>query len=153
MIRFRALAWVGLALGTACSRSHPKTQSSGALLQFRESLISEGVADQAIRDTVVKMMQRGGVSDTSMISRLNLGEARRASWFSAQVAAYGWPKQSLGGAEAADAAFLIVQHAVHDTTSQAWMLVALTDAARTKDASPQNVALLTDRLIVRRGQL
>ena len=152
MIRCRVLIWVGLACGTACAQVHTGVRAPDTAIRFREVLIAHGVADQAIRDTLIRIMQSGSVPDTSVMSRQNLGDVRRASWLSSQVAEHGWPKESVVGTEAAEAAFLIVQHAVHDTMFQARMLVLVTEAARTKEASPQSVALLTDRLMVRRGQ-
>ena len=152
MVRYRVLVWLGLAFVAACAQAHTGAKAPDSAAQFREALVAQGVADQAIRDTLIRLMQSGSMADTSLISRQNLGDARRASWLSAQVAEHGWPKEGVVGAEAADAAFLIVQHAVHDTVFQARMLVQLSEAARVKEASPQNVALLTDRLMIRRGQ-
>ena len=152
MARYRVFVWVGLAFGTACAQAGRGAKAPDTAAPFREALVAHGVADQAIRDTLIRMMQSGGVADSSLISRQNLGDTRRASWLSVQVAERGWPKQSVVGVDAADAAFLIVQHAVHDSAFQARMLVQLSEAARAKEASPQNVALLTDRLMVRRGQ-
>jgi hypothetical protein len=152
VIRYGVLVVVGLTLGTACARTHSTASAPTTSARVREALVAHGAEDQAIRDTLVRMLQSGSVPDTSVISRQHRGDARRAFWLSAHVATHGWPKASVVGAEAADAAFLIVQHATHDTTFQARMLVLLTAAARTKEASPQSVALLTDRVMIRRGQ-
>lgn len=57
----------------------------------------------------------------------------------------GWPTYSMVGKEAADGAFLVIQHS--STQIQKKYLDQLLDAAKKKEASSQSVALLQDRIM------
>ncbi|MDP4237836.1 MAG: hypothetical protein Q8904_00005, partial [Bacteroidota bacterium] len=58
---------------------------------------------------------------------------------------YGWPTYSMVGKEAADGAFLVIQHST--TAIQKKYLNQLLDAAKNKQASSESVALLQDRIM------
>jgi len=59
--------------------------------------------------------------------------------------AHGWPGRTLVGEEAADAAWLIAQHADADTEFQNWARELLEQAVKLGDAPPRHLAYLTDR--------
>ncbi|GAU65533.1 hypothetical protein SSP35_01_08770 [Streptomyces sp. NBRC 110611] len=63
---------------------------------------------------------------------------------------HGWPGHSLVGEQAANAAWLIAQHADLDFQQRALGLVR--DAVTRNDATTQQLALLTDRVLMRQGQ-
>ncbi len=67
------------------------------------------------------------------------------------VAAYGWPTLSDVGAEAADDAWLLVQHADRDTKFQARCLELIKNLPES-EVSPINVAYLEDRVRVNTGK-
>ncbi len=143
----RFAAWLGEP------RRKPDTPAlSPALAAFRTELVKYGAEDQAIRDTIVQMMQGTRATDTAVIGRQSRGDLIRATWLAGRVAELGWPKRTMVGDTAAEGAFYIVQHAVHDTAFQARMLPWLTQAAAAGEASGESVALLTDRIAVRRGE-
>ena len=64
----------------------------------------------------------------------------------------GWPTYSLVGEEAEDAAWAIVQHSDHDPDFQREALEWLRAAVANDDASPGNLAYLTDRIAVGGGE-
>ena len=64
------------------------------------------------------------------------------------VARYGWPDEGRVGAEGAEAAFLIAQHADHDVAFQRMALDSIRQAYGRDQATGQQVALLTDRVRV-----
>ncbi|WP_347976155.1 DUF6624 domain-containing protein [Microbacterium sp. ProA8] len=68
------------------------------------------------------------------------------------IVAHGWPTYSLVGEEAEDAAWAIAQHSDHDPDFQReareWLLIAVEN----DDASPGNLAYLTDRIAVGAGE-
>ena len=64
----------------------------------------------------------------------------------------GWPTYSLVGEEAEDAAWAIVQHSDHDPDFQREALEWLRAAVANDDASPGNLAYLTDRIAVGAGE-
>jgi hypothetical protein len=68
------------------------------------------------------------------------------------IAAYGWTGKSLVGAEGADAAWLLVQHADHDRAFQKQCLQLLDQAVQNGEADPRHLAYLTDRVRVAEGE-
>jgi Family of unknown function (DUF6624) len=66
------------------------------------------------------------------------------------ITVHGWPGNAAVGEDGAHAAWLLVQHADLDLQEQA--LVLLGDAVRRGDASPSNLAYLTDRVRMFRGE-
>lgn len=65
------------------------------------------------------------------------------------IAARGWPGRSLAGEDGARTAFLVVQHAPLETQEQ--YLPLLEAAVSSGEAEPWQLAMLTDRVLVRRG--
>jgi hypothetical protein len=63
---------------------------------------------------------------------------------------HGWPGHAAAGEDGSNAAWLIVQHAPLDLQEQA--LALLSDAVARGDASPLNLAYLTDRVRMHRGE-
>jgi hypothetical protein len=64
----------------------------------------------------------------------------------------GWPGVSRVGARAADAAWLVLQHAIGHPDLQRRGLALLEDAARRSDAAWAQVAMLEDRIRVLEGR-
>ena len=62
----------------------------------------------------------------------------------------GWPGKSLVGGEASKAAFLILQHS--DLARQEKYLPLLKEAAKKGEARPADVAMLEDRVLVRKSK-
>ena len=75
-------------------------------------------------------------------------DSTNTSWLKAYVARWGWPTAAQVGGEAVQAAFLIVQHAVHDTAVMRAMLPAIEQAHHRGELQGDAVAMLTDRLEV-----
>jgi hypothetical protein len=69
---------------------------------------------------------------------------RNATRLKELVARHGWPGKSLVGAQAADAAWLVVWHAVHDRPFQKQALSLMKEAGA-EEVDPQDVAFLEDR--------
>lgn len=66
------------------------------------------------------------------------------------VAEYGWPGYALAGTDGAHAAWLLVQHA--PAQFQEECLPLLEDAVCRGDAAPRDLAYLTDRVLMHRGE-
>lgn len=114
---------------------------------LRAALISRGRQDQAVREVFLA----GHHQDTTDLRQMADVDADNTSFLKKIVAERGWPGRSLVGSEAANAAFLILQHSP-DTAFQAKTLPLLEKAYAAGDAEGQQVALLTDRVAVQRGQ-
>lgn len=66
------------------------------------------------------------------------------------VAEYGWPGYALAGVDGAHAAWLLVQHAPAEFQEEC--LPLLEDAVTRGDAAPRDLAYLTDRVLMHRGE-
>lgn len=119
---------------------------------LRVELLRRVAADQEARERFVAALQAGTAPDTGLFIELKTIDSSNASWLQEAVARHGWPEHDVVGEEGARAAFLLVQHADHDTAFQAAMLPALDAAFRRGQAEGQSVALLTDRLAVARHE-
>ena len=141
-----AFVLLGLALAAPAAAQAPSDTT------LSRELLERGRADQAIRDSMVQRLQAGQALDSLFGMRMLAIDSANASWLGAVVGRHGWPGRSLVGAEAANAAFLIVQHAVHDTAFQARALALMERGVASGEVPGADVAMLADRLAVRRGR-
>lgn len=72
-------------------------------------------------------------------------------WLSGHVAKHGWPTITLVSQDGAQAAWLLVQHADANVKFQRQCLDLMTKLPKT-EVSPQNVAYLTDRVLLAEGK-
>lgn len=79
-------------------------------------------------------------------------DSANSAWLKGHVARWGWPTAQQVGREGVEAAFLIVQHAVHDTAFMRAMLPPIEQAYHRGDLEGGAVAMLTDRLEVKAGR-
>jgi hypothetical protein len=135
-------------LAAACATGRTAGGIDSAL---QRELLARRATDQGIRDTMVALLQAGGAFDTSIARRMMQVDSANTAWLKGIVADRGWPRRSVVGEEGANAAFLIVQHAVQDTAFQAAALALMERAAADSEARGADVAMLADRLAVQRG--
>jgi Family of unknown function (DUF6624) len=74
------------------------------------------------------------------------------AWLKRVVEAVGWPCRSVVGQEAAHAAWLLAQHADLDPHFQRRCRELMAGAVADGEASPADLAYLTDRVLVNSGQ-
>jgi hypothetical protein len=79
-------------------------------------------------------------------------DSANTAWLKTYVARWGWPTTAHVGHEAVRTAFLIVQHATHDTAFMRAMLPSIDESYRRGELDGGAVALLTDRLEVKAGR-
>jgi DNA-directed RNA polymerase subunit RPC12/RpoP len=96
--------------------------------------------DQAVRADV-----RRGTKAATDITDV---DAANTSWLKDVVAAVGWPGHSLVGDEGAHIAWMLVQHADRDRAFQRRCLELLKRAVAEGEASPCDLAYLTDRVLL-----
>jgi len=144
LIPLLAVSLLGARAGTA--QAPRDSVLARALLERRE-------LDQGIRDTLVQKLQAGESVDSAFSARMAAIDSANTTWLKDVVARRGWPGRSLVGADASNAAFLIVQHAVQDSAFQARALALMERGVPTGEVSGSDVAMLADRVAVHRGQL
>ena len=113
--------------------------ASPELEALRDQLIAMEEADQTPRQKIPIDYQ-----EMDRVDALHRPEVERIH------EAYGWPTYSLVGHEAADAFFLLVQHQDLEM-QQAWM-PEMEKLVAEGEASPQNLTLLYDRVMLRQGK-
>ena len=147
----RAVVVLAAIAALACAPREPAARTPWDETLTAELLrrVSE---DQTIRNQMTASLQAGSPPDSTLLVRIGAVDSANTAWLRETVASHGWPAQSAVGREAASAAFLLVQHASRDTAFQAAMLDELVAAFERGEAEGQSVALLTDRVAVRRGQ-
>lgn len=118
------------------------------LADASRQLDERGRADQAVREG----FGADGVVDSIQLALMARTDSANSAWLKAHVARWGWPTAEQVGRENVQAAFLIVQHAVHDTAFMRAMLPAIEQAFHRGDLEGSALALLTDRLEVKAGR-
>jgi hypothetical protein len=109
----------------------------------------QGVAEPALRKELLEMAAQdqaertgqGGIEDEPRVARLK-----------EIIAEHGWPTHDLVGRRAADAAWLIAQHADLDPAFQQEALELLREAVEADQASAGNLAYLEDRIAAGAGE-
>lgn len=136
---------LGIALGN-CARS--KEPSSSVLAEARRELESRGQADQRVREG----FGAGGRIDSAQAVAMLRTDSANTAWLQAYVGRWGWPTRAQVGGQAVQAAFLMVQHATHDTGFMRAMLPSITESYRRGELDGGAVAMLTDRLEIKAGR-
>ena len=123
----------------------------GALVLFLAGC-SAGDADpaQELHDELLAMLERDQSGRTGGPDAE--GDARRTARLEEILAEHGWPTYDLVGEDGADAAWAIAQHSDQDPAFQREALELLREAVEAGQASPGNLAYLTDRVAAGAGE-
>jgi len=120
---------------------------------LRDELVAMGRDDQRLRAEGQKLMEAKGPGSPearAVWERQAVLDTKNQARLAAIVAEHGWPGAKLVGLAAADAAFLIVQHA--ELAYQKKYLPLLEAAVARRDALPPWAAMLKDRVLVGDGK-
>jgi hypothetical protein len=150
MMLFLVPLLVGLAQAPAAPVKEPA---------LREELVKRMKAEQDARREWIRLnpankplmpedRQRPEVK--AALEKMAAIDQDNLAWFKGVVEKHGWPGKALVGADGAQGAFLIAQHAVSDLEFMNQCLGLLKEAYKAGDAEGQWVALMTDRLLVLR---
>jgi len=122
--------------------------------QFNESLQRELIAMQTLDQTLRKVGLSVGFDKLPQASRDEISRADRqhSQRLKEIVQRFGWVNKSMVGVDGVAAAFVIIQHSP-DVTFQQSMLPYLKRSFQHSEAiSGQQLALLTDRILIRLGK-
>lgn len=122
-----------------------------------DQLTTRTVGEQALRFAWVESGKHAGVTaDYSPLERtiydgivtraLTTRDQANTEWLAKIVAVEGWPKRSKVGQNAANAAWLLAQHADNDPAFQLKALRLMTPLVAQNEVDPQQFAMLTDRV-------
>jgi hypothetical protein len=140
--------------GLAQSTNNPSTVNK----TLEAELLKMEVEDQRYRGIIeaeaIKMSSAGTskASDEFIAATRNQDEIDRRNMTRLEeiIKQKGWPVKSLVGEDASKAAFLILQHS--DLRHQEKYLPLLKEAAKKGEARPADVAMLEDRILIRKGK-
>lgn len=122
-----------------------------------ESLTTEEIAEElremvALDEQLVRESTDFHTPTPAELARVSEIDRSHAKRLAEIVAVHGWPTRGLVGAEAAQGAFVVVQHAGHDPEFQNQCLALMVDQVEQGELPSAYVALLTDRIRLFAGQ-
>jgi tRNA A37 N6-isopentenylltransferase MiaA len=106
---------------------------------LRDELLQMAKADQEVRNRI-----NWTDPDPTLVEEMQRLDRQNAKRLSEIVDTHGWPGKSLVGEDGAHAAWLIVQHAVHDRALMKRCLAKMRESP--SEVSPADIAYLTDRM-------
>lgn len=118
--------------------------------ELRKELLAAAKADQDIRRQLIAKGMKN--PDQSLLLKMLMHDMKHQASLKAIIAEHGWPTRKMVGANGVQAAFLILQHANRDAAFQKSMLPALKKSYETGDIRGNQIALLTDRILVGEGK-
>jgi hypothetical protein len=157
-LRRAALAAGVLTLGLIAAEPAAPQKSKVANEELRQELLRRMQEDQAARAEAVEWMKKravpgkAGKDEAPVVAKLIRIDAKNTQRMKEIVDRYGWPGKTLVGDDGANAAWLLVQHADHDHAFQKRCLALLKDAVKKHEASGQQLAYLTDRVLTGEGK-
>jgi hypothetical protein len=148
------IAVLSLIVALSCLPTAAHAGESG-LAEVRTELIAMGRKDQEVRrrsDAVFTPddLRNPPPALLAYIKEQNSVDAANLKRLEEIIAKHGWPGSRQFGSEASGAAWVILQHAPLE--SQEKYLSILQKAAAAGDARSADVAMLEDRVLVRRGR-
>lgn len=137
-----------LASARASARAAEAPATAAAKPALRAELLKMSEADQAARHAAID----AGFKDKSLNDKMTEVDKVHTRRLHAIVDASGWPTRSMVGEDGATAAWLLLQHADLDPDFQERCLRLMEPLAAAGEASPRDLAYLTDRVAVNRGR-
>jgi hypothetical protein len=115
---------------------------------LKDELVAMAEEDQRVR---AKLAADGSLFD-GYHPRMKAVHDKNATRLAKIIEQHGWPGRSLVGEEAAQAAWLVLQHAIGHPALQRRGLVLLLEAVVRGDVPPAEVAMLHDRICFFEGR-
>lgn len=131
------------ALWQAVQAAHEAAELSVRDKPLRAELLALMQEDQAVRNQFIANMK-----DPTALAHMKEVDRKTTARLKEVIAKQGWPGKSLVGEEAAEAAWLLVQHADADRAFQRECLSLIERAAVSGEASKADYAYLYDRIAV-----
>jgi hypothetical protein len=128
--------------------------------ELSQELLAMMKADQDARFKLIEVMKKGNLNPDKVKEKSAVPEAEAVAELDKKhtqrmkqiIEQHGWPGKSLVGVQAANAAWLLVQHADQDRAFQKKCLPLLEAAVKKGEATGQQLAYLTDRVLCGEGK-
>ena len=114
--------------------------------ELRLELLQMAKEDQEVRRELTP------VNFANLTEKIVEIDSKNTSRMREIVQEYGWPGKNLVGEDGTSAAWLLVQHADRDRKFQKQCLELMKETAKKGEVPLQNVAYLTDRLLIAEGK-
>jgi hypothetical protein len=109
--------------------------------------------DEALRAELLRRVEKDQVARKAHDpDGMREADAENLPWLKAVVADRGWPGASVVGIDGANGAWLLAQHADADPAFQRECLGLLATAVEVGEATEQQLAYLTDRVLLAEGK-
>ena len=156
-LTFFLLAAVGLPPGRAEDKpADKKATPTVGDEKLRQELLRRMKEDQDARKKLIRIMnapkEPGKKENLPDMKAMIEIDKRNTAWLKEVIDRKGWPGKSLVGADGAQAAWLLVQHADQDRAFQKHCLPLLAEAVKKGEATGAHLAYLTDRVRVGAGE-
>lgn len=147
-----------LSLFVIAASAQRPAKTAGSNAELSAELVKMGKEDQLYRAELERLMKlMSGPNSGAVMKKFEAAavkqdeiDAKNLARLEQIIEKHGWPGERLVGREASGAAFLIIQHS--DLSHQKKYFPMLKAAADSRDARPQDVAMLEDRILVREGK-
>ena len=117
--------------------------------ELRAELESMGLADQAVRAKMTPALLAKATELQALSTEMDVVDSKNLARLRTIIAKHGWPNVRVVGRDAANAAFLIVQHSPLEAQKE--FLPLMKDAVATGNARADQLAMLQDRILTREG--
>ncbi|MGH8951915.1 MAG: DUF6624 domain-containing protein [Acidimicrobiia bacterium] len=118
--------------------------------ELRQELLEMMAEDQAVRTGIAQPGDDRSADE--LFAAWDSVDAANAARMREVIDEFGWPGWSLVGEDGAEAAWVLIQHADFHLDLQKQGLALLEAAVAAGDASPGDLAYLTDRVLVAEGK-
>lgn len=123
--------------------------------KLRQELLQRMQADQDARKEVLPLLRKYKDVDGDKVKTMDLPAVKRMKQIDRdntnrmkELVKQGWPGKSVVGTDGAQAAWILVQHADHDRSFQKECLSLLREAFKRGEATGEQFAYLTDRVLI-----
>jgi hypothetical protein len=116
--------------------------------ELRSELIAMRSEDQRVQADLVAAGELGG----TYVPRMEVVHVRNAARLRELIARYGWPAEDLAGKDGAEAAWLIVQHAIGEPEFQRRAVQWMRESADQGRVPAWHAAYLEDRIAMSEGR-
>lgn len=158
MIRLTASLLTLVVVG--CAQSPDRTAASSTTRRVTawdsaviREVVGMGETDQKAREWIQRFAELDTAAIPKYAAAMDSVDRANTERLKTIIDQHGWPSKPRVGSEAAEAAFLIVQHALHDPVFQKEYLAFLEEEYQGGRGPGEAVALLADRTRQHEGKL
>jgi hypothetical protein len=151
MLGFQRFLVMVVAVVACAKPPTPRSAQREPPADLRAEIAARVATDQAVQRESSDRLQAGQPPGLALARQDSVFNAN-LEWMRLVLAQYGWPGRRLVGDEGSHGAWLLLQHADRDTALQRTALRLLQNAVQSGDASPRDLAYLTDRVRLAEGR-